>query len=88
MRLRKAQRLTQAVVATRSALAQNYISELERATDVNPTLEVLERVATALGTDISGLLQEPPDDVPSPAHRSKKQVLGERAGLQFQTKSR
>lgn len=56
--VRKTRKFTQEAVAERSALSWKYISEIERG-NVNPSIEVLWALATALGTSAAQLVAEP-----------------------------
>lgn len=61
-KLRLERGFSQAELATKmgSGTVQAYVSALERM-QVNPTLEVLSRLAAALETTISDLFREPAD---------------------------
>lgn len=57
-RLRTERGLTQEDLSERSNVHQTYLSGVESAKR-NPTVEVLERIATALRVDISELFRKP-----------------------------
>lgn len=46
-------------LAEKTDLSKGYLSELERGEQDNPTIMVLHRIATALGTTIADLLGQP-----------------------------
>jgi transcriptional regulator with XRE-family HTH domain len=52
---RKAERLTQEMLAERAGLSTNYVGNIERG-EYDVTVTVLQRVATALGCKASMLL--------------------------------
>jgi transcriptional regulator with XRE-family HTH domain len=56
--LRKAQRLTQAQLAERLDVSDGYLKRIERGRE-NLTVRSLVLIATALGTTIEELFQEP-----------------------------
>lgn len=60
-RLRRQARLTQAALAEAAGIAQTYVGQIERAKK-NATLEVLGKLATALGVDPAELLRPVPID--------------------------
>lgn len=60
-RLRRQARLTQAALAEAAGIAQTYVGQIERAKK-NVTLEVLGRLATALGVAPAELLRPVPMD--------------------------
>jgi transcriptional regulator with XRE-family HTH domain len=51
-------RITQMELSRRSGVSQPYINELERGKKVNPSIIVLSRLANALGTTVSELLDD------------------------------
>ena len=55
-RLRSARDLTQVEVAARAKLTQSYYAELEGGAKINPSVEVLRRLAKALRVDVMELL--------------------------------
>jgi transcriptional regulator with XRE-family HTH domain len=57
-RLRQAKGLTQEELAHRAEIHQTYLSGVEVGKR-NPSIEVLDRIAAALGADISALFVEP-----------------------------
>ena len=57
-RLREAKRLTQEELAHRADVHQTYLSGVEGGKR-NPSIAVLDRIATALGSDISALFERP-----------------------------
>jgi len=56
-RLRKMQGWSQARLAELASLSQAYISELE-AGEKQPTLPIIQKLATALGVSVAELLEE------------------------------
>ena len=52
--LRKRKKMSQLTLAVEADVNKNYISDLERGRR-NPTLRVLEKIAIALGIDVSEL---------------------------------
>jgi transcriptional regulator with XRE-family HTH domain len=57
--LRKGQGKGLAEIATATGLSKGYLSELENAEEMNPTLDVLQRIATALDVTIADLVGGP-----------------------------
>jgi transcriptional regulator with XRE-family HTH domain len=57
-RLREAKRLTQEELAHSADIHQTYLSGVEGGKR-NPSIAVLDRIATALGSDISALFDTP-----------------------------
>jgi transcriptional regulator with XRE-family HTH domain len=55
-RLKK--RLTQTELSRRSGVSQPYINELENGKKVNPSIIILSKLANALGTTVSELLDD------------------------------
>lgn len=55
-RLREAHGLTQEEVATKAGVAQSYLAKLEGGARKNPSLDVLKRLAKALGVPVTELL--------------------------------
>ncbi len=62
--LRKQKKMSQLTLACEAEINKNYISDLERGRR-NPTLMILNKIAVALGTDMSTLLQGIIDYSPS-----------------------
>ncbi len=56
MRLRKQKGLSQEDLALDSGVNKNYLSDLERG-ERNPTIVVLEKIATSLGVTLSTLFK-------------------------------
>jgi transcriptional regulator with XRE-family HTH domain len=54
---REAKGMTQLQLATKSKVPQGYISELEAGKKKNPGLDVLKRLARALGVPVTELLE-------------------------------
>jgi transcriptional regulator with XRE-family HTH domain len=54
-RLRETRKLTQATMARRAGLSRMLVIRIER-DDISPTLDTLERIATALGVTVRNLL--------------------------------
>jgi transcriptional regulator with XRE-family HTH domain len=65
-RLRKAQNITQRVLAKRAGTTQGYITDLERSKANNPTMELIGRLAHAL--DVSIIELSGKTDTSVPAH--------------------
>ena len=57
-RFRVEQKLSQESLAVDAGVDRSYISGIENGT-FNPTVEILDRFATALGVDVSDFLQKP-----------------------------
>lgn len=55
--LREAKGMSQLELANRARVAQGYISALEAGDKKNPGLEVLKRLAKALGVSVTELLE-------------------------------
>jgi transcriptional regulator with XRE-family HTH domain len=56
-RAREEKGLSQAQLAKRAKVAQGYISDLEAGGKKNPGIEVLKRLAKALGVPVTALLE-------------------------------
>jgi len=56
-RLREERKMSQLELAKTSGVAQGYISALEAGTKVNPGLDVLSKLAKALGVPVTELLK-------------------------------
>jgi len=56
-RIRKSRGLTQTEVARRARVTSEYVNQLERHKRRNPTLVVLERIASALRVEVKDLLR-------------------------------
>ncbi len=54
--LRKQKGMSQEDLALESEINKNYLSDLERGVR-NPTLQIIEKIATALGVDLSTLFK-------------------------------
>ena len=57
-RVRVAQGLSQERLAVDAAVNRGYLGGLEQLTE-NPTLDILDRIATALSVPVADLLREP-----------------------------
>ncbi len=55
--LRKAKGMTQVELATKAKVTQAYLAQLEAGTRKNPSLEILNRLAKALGVPVTELLE-------------------------------
>lgn len=55
--LREANNMTQVELAKRASVTQTYIAKLEAGDKKNPSLEVLKRLARALGVPVTELLE-------------------------------
>jgi transcriptional regulator with XRE-family HTH domain len=55
--LREAKDMTQVTLARKARVAQAYLAQLEAGTRKNPSLEVLKRLARALGVPVTELLE-------------------------------
>jgi len=56
-RIRRALDISQEELAYRAGIHRTYLSELERSGGRNPTLRVMDRLASALDVTIAGLLE-------------------------------
>jgi transcriptional regulator with XRE-family HTH domain len=56
-RLRKTKGLSQEDLAKKARVSQPYLSQLEAGTYRNPSIEVLQRLAKALGVPVTALLE-------------------------------
>jgi transcriptional regulator with XRE-family HTH domain len=56
-KLREERRWSQAQLAKRADVTDAYIAQLETGTRKNPSLEVLKRIAKALGVPVTELLE-------------------------------
>jgi transcriptional regulator with XRE-family HTH domain len=66
-------------LAELSGVSRSMVSDVERGAKT-PTVLVLDRMATALGTSISRLLDEPPGDAPVLLRRARQRVVRDPAG--------
>ena len=64
-RLRTARELSQEQLAVDSRVAAPYVSRIEQG-KVNPTIDVIERLARTLDVSIDRLLVAPPEGSPTP----------------------
>jgi transcriptional regulator with XRE-family HTH domain len=55
--LRKAKGMTQVELAAKAKVTQAYLAQLEAGTRKNPSLEILNRLAKALGVPVTELLE-------------------------------
>jgi XRE family transcriptional regulator of biofilm formation len=55
--LRETKSLTQIELAKRAKVSQGYLAAIERGLKRNPSLEVLQRLAKALGVSVTALLE-------------------------------
>ncbi|MDO9177667.1 MAG: helix-turn-helix transcriptional regulator [Agitococcus sp.] len=60
-RIRVTRGVSQEALAVDAAIDRTYVSRLERCME-NPTVNVLERLAQALETDITAFFEKPADD--------------------------
>jgi transcriptional regulator with XRE-family HTH domain len=56
-RVRRRVRLSQAALAKKARVSQPYLSQLEAGTYKNPSIEILQRLAKALGVPVTALLE-------------------------------
>jgi transcriptional regulator with XRE-family HTH domain len=56
-RLRKIKGLSQEELARKARVSQPYLSQLEAGTYKNPSIEILRRLAKALGVPVTALLE-------------------------------
>ena len=56
-RLRKTKGLNQEELARKARVSQPYLSQLEAGTYKNPSIEVVQRLAKALGVPVTALLE-------------------------------
>jgi transcriptional regulator with XRE-family HTH domain len=75
-RLRVARGLSQEALAVDAEIDRTYVSRLERGLE-NPTVGVLERLATALSSDIEGLFRvpRPGEPIPRPLKGGRRSKL-------------
>ncbi|MEO5807726.1 helix-turn-helix transcriptional regulator [Devosia sp.] len=59
-RIRSEQGVTQEVLAVDAGVDRTYVSGIERG-QFNPTIDLLDRLAGALGVDVSKLVEMPAD---------------------------
>ena len=55
--LREAKGMTQRDLADKAEVTQGYVAQLEQGLKKNPSLEVLQRIAKALGVSVAELLK-------------------------------
>lgn len=75
--LRKQAGMTQSELAEKADLSNNYIGQIERG-EAKPTLEILDRIASALCVSISRIFHFPEDQprtVPDMGHRLSRNLL-------------
>ncbi len=74
-RLRVARGFSQEALAVDAGVDRTYVSGIERGS-FNPTVEVLERLARALGCDVAELFAIPQsdDEVPAPLRPGRKKA--------------
>lgn len=70
-RIRVRRGLSQEQLAFDSDVDRSYISRLERGLE-NPTITMLERIATTLGVSVSKLLRKPTGHRPKPMRGGRK----------------
>ncbi len=63
-KLRQARGLSQEAFADEAGLHRTYISDLERYAR-NPTITIVDKIATALGVSIGALLDDTPSSSPT-----------------------
>lgn len=68
-RLRRMRDISQEALALDADVARSYMSALERGKR-NPTVQLLERLAWALGATVADLVAQPPEF--TPVHQGKK----------------
>ncbi len=73
-----------AELCRRTGLSSGYLAKLEAGTIVNPSADVLDRLARALETSVTDLLDRPAYSEP-PATPSALRQFAEEAGLDQQT---
>ena len=56
-RMREAKGLSQADLARRAKITREYVNKLEAGKKKNPSLDVLRRLAKALGVPVAALLE-------------------------------
>ena len=74
-RLRTARGLSQESLAVDADVDRTYVSGIERGT-FNPTLDLLERLAAALGVDLVDLVSKPASDQPPEPLRPGRRPKG------------
>ena len=77
--LRTARGLSQETLAVDAGVAAPYLSGIERGV-VNPTVDVLDRLSSALGVEVDALLRsyDVADDPPQPLRAGRKTRVRER----------
>jgi transcriptional regulator with XRE-family HTH domain len=72
-RLRVLRALSQEALATDAEVDRSYVGRLERAVE-NPTVDLLDRLASALGSDVAELFRppRPGDSAPKPLPGGRK----------------
>lgn len=72
-RLRTGRGLTQEKLAVDAGVAAPYLSRIERGV-VNPTIDILDRLAAALGVEVDSLLRAPEQGsvAPEPLRAGRK----------------
>lgn len=79
-RIRVARGLSQESLAVDAGVDPSYVSQVETES-YNPTVGILDKLAGALGVDVSELLALPPPDAgPPPPMRRGKKPSGHRVG--------
>ncbi|WP_054971510.1 helix-turn-helix domain-containing protein [Alicyclobacillus ferrooxydans] len=68
-RLRRTHQLSLSELAKRSGVAKSYLSAIERHKQVNPSVQIVERIATVLEVPMHSLLE--PDYNPAPPQATK-----------------
>ena len=75
-RIRMSQQLSQTELAARASLSRSYISNIERGSDIRPSLEAIDRIGGALSVSRSEILAaagilEPLGDSPAADHDAR-----------------
>jgi len=70
-RLRATRNISQVALSVSASVDHSYINRREHALE-NPTIDLLERLAVALGTDVAELFQPPKGKVPASAAQRQK----------------
>ncbi len=55
-KMRKKKGLTLSELAARATISKSYLSNIERNQNNNPSIQIMERIAVALGTDLRTLI--------------------------------
>jgi XRE family transcriptional regulator, master regulator for biofilm formation len=60
-KIRKKKGLTLSELAERASMSKSYLSNIERSVNKNPSIQVMEKIASVLDVDLGILLELPPE---------------------------